>query len=418
MGLKTKIIFNTVIQIFGRLFTAATTYLVALLLVRSYGVFGFGEFVKITTFVSYFYIISDFGANAIVVKKMTDEKNSEEKFLGNLLSMRILGSIALMFIAISLLLFLPQGNSQGFTKTARFGILLCSFTIISQSLITTANAYFQKTMRYDKSIVAVVCGYLLTISLAYIFSFARVSISVVSLAYVFGGFFTAAISFLLIRQKILPLFDIGIWKNIFISSLPLGLMLTLNVVYFKADSFILTLTRPTQEVGIYGLAYKFFEMSLTLPTFFMNSLYPVFLEKRQNEGRGFLKILKKSGLILLLASLVATLVFIVFAPTLINFTSGDKQVDFAGAISALRILSLSLPFFFVSSFLMWFLIANNKQKILPALYAVSMVFNVVLNLVFIPTHGYLAAATITVVSEAVVMLLLIIPCWKYQTYDN
>ncbi len=100
------------------------------------------------------------------------------------------------------------------------------------------------------------------------------------------------------------------------------------------------------------------------------------------------------------------------APLLINFTSGSKSSDFVGATSALRVLSLSLPFFFISSFLMWFLITHDKQKILVPIYAVSMLLNIVLNLVFIPQYGYMAAAATTLITEAFVTILLIIPSWK------
>ena len=56
-------------------------------------------------------------------------------------------------------------------------------------------------------------------------------------------------------------------RSLFIASFPLGLTLLFNVVYFHIDSIILTFTRTSAEVGIYGLAYKIFELPLVLPTF-------------------------------------------------------------------------------------------------------------------------------------------------------
>ena len=405
-----KVAYNTSVQVFGRLFTGLITYLVTLILVRQYGSVGFGEFVKILTYISYFYIMADFGANAVTLRKITADEKETNVFMSNLLGFRIVFSLILVFVSTSLLVFLPQGTDQGFTSVARLGIILGSLTILTQSLLTTTNVYFQKTMRYDKSVIAASLGYLLTLLLAFGFARLNVSVALLSLPYVMGGAFSVLVAFLFLGQGILPAFNIKYWRIIFFESLPLGITLVLNLVYFKADSFILTLTRSTQEVGVYGLAYKFFEICLVLPTFFMNSLYPIFLERKNN---GLENILRKSGLFLLFSSLILTLAVFITAPAIINFTAGTKQVDFEGAIIALRILSLSLPFFFISSFLMWLLITHEKQNLLVPFYGLSMILNVVLNAIFIPTHGYLAAAITTGITEVFVTLLLLIPSRKY-----
>ena len=54
---------------------------------------------------------------------------------------------------------------------------------------------------------------------------------------------------------------------------------------------------------------------------------------------------------------------------------------------------------------MWILIAARKQHALVYIYGGSMVFNIALNMVFIPQYGYMAAAWITVASEALVLLV-------------
>lgn len=413
MNLKLKVLYNTAVQILGRFFTSIVTYLITLLLVRQYGPVGFGEFVKILTFVSYFYIMADFGFNAVVVKKITEDSQKTSVLISNLVGLRIAVSLFLIFVAISVLAFLPQGVDQGFTQVVRLGIIIGLLTILTQSLLTSTNAYFQKTLRYDKSVLAACLGYILTLCVAFVFAKNHLPVAFLIISYVLGGILSVLVSFLMLDEKILPMFNKKVWWMMLSSSWPLGLTLILNMVYFKADSFILTLTRSTKEVGVYGLAYKFFEMALVVPTFFMNSMYPVFLEKLKDKSFEFQRILKKSGLILFSASILITTVLFFASPFLINFTSGEKFQDFQGAIIALRILSLSLPFFFFSSFLMWILITHDRQKTMMFFYAVSMLLNIVLNIVLIPKYGYIAAAVTTGISEFFVMVLLLIPCWKY-----
>ena len=178
-------------------------------------------------------------------------------------------------------------------------------------------------------------------------------------------------------------------------SLPLGVTLIFNLVYFRADSVIITLTRPTAEVGVYGLAYKIFEVVLVFPTFFMNAVYPFMIQKT----RDMKKIFFRSALFLFLVSCLVLLVLWIAAPlvSLIN-------IDFTLSVNALRVLSLGLPFFFVTSATMWALIAVNKQTALAVIYGASMIINIVGNILLVPHYGYMAAAWLTVGCEGLVLV--------------
>jgi len=150
----------------------------------------------------------------------------------------------------------------------------------------------------------------------------------------------------------------------------------------------------------------------------MNALYPVMLQMKKRDlglnlpagkagikdlriyNQEFISLVSRSALFLFLISLILSLVLWFAAPLIVLI-----KRDFLSGISALRILSLGLPFFFLSSLTMWILIAARKQTILAYIYGVSMLMNISLNILYIPVFGYMAAAWITVVSEAVVLLL-------------
>jgi O-antigen/teichoic acid export membrane protein len=193
-------------------------------------------------------------------------------------------------------------------------------------------------------------------------------------------------------------------KGLFWVSAPLGITLLFNLVYFRVDSIILTLTRTTAEVGVYGLAYKIFELPLVIPTFFMNALYPVMLEHTVHGTRytesEYISVLKKSAGLLFAGSLIVIGALWIGAP-IISFI----RTDFVGGTQVLRVLALGLPFFFLSSLTMWTLIAKKKQTLLAVIYFISMIVNVLLNMIFIPRFGYMAAAWITVGSEGFVLAM-------------
>ena len=135
-------------------------------------------------------------------------------------------------------------------------------------------------------------------------------------------------------------------------------------------------------------------------TFFMNSLYPVMLGQVKEGEEKLKNLIKKLTFLLLFTSLPLTLLVFFLAPLLTLI-----KADFSPSILALRVLSFSFPLFFLSALFMWVLIALGRQRLLMFFYGISMILNIILNLIFIPQYGYLASATLTGVTELAVLIL-------------
>jgi O-antigen/teichoic acid export membrane protein len=403
---KTKTVaINTVSQLAGKLVSGGITFAISLIIAHMFGSKGYGDFTKITTYVAVFYLFADFGINAIYLK------NSATDSFKSLISLRFIMAIIFMMLALAIMSFLPGNNIDGYSGAVKIGIILFIPTILFQAFINTANAVFQKNLRYDLATVALVGGALISVILVYlsgqIFQ-PEIALPAMIVSMATGLFITAILAVGLSRKfnnwslnfSPLPL------KELFFSSLPLGMTLISNVIYFRADSFILTLTRTTEEVGIYGFAYKLFEFILVFPTFFMNAVYPLMVRHNQNsidQKLVYNRIIKKSGIFLTLIAVISTGLIWIFAPWV-----SLVRPEFVASILPLRILALGLPAFFLSSLTMWMLISVGKQSVLFLIYLVSMIFNIMMNLFFIPKFGYMAAAIITDVSELIVLVFSLI----------
>lgn len=394
-SLKANLAINTTAQIVARAVSAVTTFIITMIIARRFGADGFGDFIKITTYVAFFYLVADFGFNAIYLQRNDTWED--------LLVLRLIVSSLLVLAACAILVLLPHGSAQGYTQLVRTGILLFLPSIFFTALTTTGNGLFQKYLRYDLSTIAVTAGSLVSlilVSLAATNAMFNSTIVSVTTALLVGGAVTTLVTLFLTRslERVhhtvisLP----RIWL-LFAASIPLGLTLLFNLVYFHVDSIILTLMRSTWEVGIYGLAYKVFELTLVFPTFFMNALYPIMLGSEEKKLKN---ILIRSSIFLLSMSFLCILVVWVSAPVITLVRN-----DFAACIPVLRVLSLGLPFFFLSSLTMWILIARKKQMLLAFIYGFSMIVNMSLNVLYIPKFGYMAAAWITVASEALVLFM-------------
>ncbi|MBI4136702.1 oligosaccharide flippase family protein [Candidatus Roizmanbacteria bacterium] len=403
MSLKLKIAGNTLAQLVSKGIASATTFFITLLIAREYGAAGYGDFTKIFSYIVLFYLIGDFGMNAVFLR----EEAHRKLHIASLVAIRIVSGIVLIFISLAITSFLPFSpeTNDGFSPAVKLGIIVLSPTILTMSLTTSFNALFQKYLRYDKATIASALGSVTILSLVVLFSRAQASIVWLVSSYVAGGIITICAAYLLSRaltiwKHIDWVEQIKIGKSLLFLSLPLGLTLVFSVIHFRADIFILTLYRTTEEVGVYGLASKFFEFALTVPTFFMNAVYPVLLGVIADHQKSK-RLVTQSIYILGALSLIGLTVGMIGAPLL-----ELVKDEFVDSIVPFRILIASLPLFFLSSVFMWYLIAQNKTWQLVWIYGVGMVCNIVLNIIFIPSYGVPAAAVTTAVSETILITLL------------
>jgi len=276
-----------------------------------------------------------------------------------------------------------------------------------QALITTTNAYFQETLHYEYATYATAAGSFVTLILLLI----AVSIFLPSFglfaalfATIAGSLIAVIISFLFAKKLkgVLRIFWDGKQiRNMILSAAPLGITLMFNVVYFRIDTFILTITRSTNEVGIYGLAYKFFELALVVPTFAMNAIFPSLVEAMtQKNMEVFWKRVKIAFTVLAVCSVFVFVGGWFLAPFVVYI-----RPEFSLSIAPLRILLVSLPFFYLTSVTMWLLVVFKKRWQMIVVYGLSMLINIIANSLFIPQGGYIAAAWITGISEGIVLIL-------------
>jgi O-antigen/teichoic acid export membrane protein len=140
---------------------------------------------------------------------------------------------------------------------------------------------------------------------------------------------------------------------------------------------------------------------IAFPTFLGFSLFPILL-RYKNDVKKMNEKIKFYSVILFLSGIVLTVIILTASPLLVLLGENYKLT-----ILPLQILSISLPFFFLTSLFQWVLLLKNKVKILIFVYAFTMLINLVLNIIYIPMYSYFSSSVITVITEALVLLLMI-----------
>lgn len=393
-----KIIQQTSWQVVFKIVTTLGGFVILGIVSRIYGEAGLGNFTLALTYLAFFYVLADFGFNGYILGRLQELNFSLE--WRKLLGVRIVWGVFLTILAgILPLIFAP--NLIDFKLAVLFGAL----TIFLNSMFFSAQALIQVKLKYEFSAWPVFLSAPAGVLLIYYLSNLGAPIFLLTGGYVLSWVIYMVLAFFLIRtiiKNFSPIFDKTYAKELFTKSFPLSATLFLNVIYFRADAFMLSFYKGSAEVGIYNLAYQVFQSILVLPAFMMNSFYPMMLQTLKNKIERFSYQIKIAALGLLVLSLI--LLFIVYGLSfmVIKLITGS---GFAGSVQSLQILSLGFPAYFLSALLMWVMVAKKMYTKLLVVYGIGLIVNIIANLIFIPQHGYMASSWITGISEYFILAL-------------
>lgn len=399
-----KVSQQTFWQILGKIVTSVTTFIFLGIVARNYGEAGTGVFTLALTYLAIFYLLADFGFNAHLLKSFHSYGQEGQTLeLRKLLGTRIILAGTLFSFALGTLPFWPF-TTEPFANAVLFG----SLAIFGSAIFVTSNLVFQAKLRYEYSVIASSAGTLGSLGLVAWFSDLNLPLSSIMLAHLIGWIVIANVALLLVKKFITtvsPIFDKRYSLNLIKSSWPIAATLALNVVYFRADTFILSYFKTATEVGIYNIAYSVFQSALVLPTFIMNAYYPIMLESLTQHPQKFSRQLKFTAFSLSGLAFVGVIFTYLLGPLLIELLTGG---GFNGATEVLNILSLGFPAYFLSALLMWLMVIKKQYKLLLIIYSVGLVFNIVLNWLYIPQYSFYASAWITVGSEYSILFLQLV----------
>ncbi|MFI5265121.1 MAG: polysaccharide biosynthesis C-terminal domain-containing protein [Candidatus Levyibacteriota bacterium] len=392
---------NAFSQLTIRLAGGLTTFLITLLIVSSLGLFTLGSFVKVTAFVALFYLIVDFGLNTIYLR---DYFKEIEQYFGNLLSLRLVIAGLAYILILGITYVLPSGLNVGFSPSEKIGIIIFSLTLFTEAVLLSFSGLVQKKLLQRSLLVPTIVSSLFVL-LAVYYSVKINNLNLIFLAYPLGDIIQIILIFLFVKRafdfSLLPVDFRSFSGKTIRASGPIALMLLLNVVYFRIDTVILSIYKSTIDVGIYGFSYKIFEFLIAFPTFLSASVFPILILSKDDTAQ-FRNKVRSYSYILFLFSLCISAVVFLGAPVI-----SLLRENLDSAILPLRILCFSLPFFFLTSLFQWVLLLRNRIKFLVITYAVTMVINILLDVIFIPVLSYNGAATITVITEGIVFCCMI-----------
>jgi O-antigen/teichoic acid export membrane protein len=387
-----RVAWNTGAQALGKAAVLAIGAVSIAVTTRYLGAAGYGQLALALAFVQMLGLLADLGLLTVVVREISRDPAATERLVGNALTLRLALSLGVIVLAGLLSLALP------YTPEVRVAILIAGVPLVLGLANTALVAVFQARLRMDRAAVSDVVGR--AAGFAALVAVAALDLgfyAVVATAGV-GAFVTLVVTWLLARPlvRVRPAASRSVWRALLAAALPVGAALAVTEVYFRADTVIVSLFRPYEEVGFYALGYRVIELLGMLPAIVMTSVFPL-LSRYLTESRDLaLRTVDAAADLFVAFGVAVAAGGLVVAPQLVRLIGGE---EFEGAATTLRILLFAGALAFISGLLGLTLIAGERQRSALRLGLAALAFNVPLNFVLVPSLGIEAAAAVAVASE-------------------
>jgi len=395
-----KIVKHTLIQASGRVIGLIIGLFTIALLTRYLGQEGFGWYMVAFSWLQIFSIVVDFGLFMVGLKLIGEKPYEKQKIFSQLFWLRFFSAVIFVLLLPQIVWLFPYDLP---IKLA-VGILSWSFFFASLNQLLTVSFQSRVKMQF------VAGGEILGKLGALLALFLVVHFDLGFYAAVFSVIIYALVMFLFLFLRLGRSFSLRwYWQNdlvkkILQESWPLGVIIILNTIYFKADIIILSWYFDAALVGLYGAAYKILEILVSFPAMYLGLLLPFFSRWWRVADRDKLKIYISHSFDLAWVLAVPLIVLGIFiSRPAMSLVAG---VEFAGAGLWLKLLLLAAAFIFFGQLFGYVLVSVGQQKLQLKIFLLVAVLAVTAYLIFIPRFGAWAAALITIAAELLAAVLL------------
>jgi len=397
-----KIFTNTVGQITLRVFEVIVGVLTLGLITRYLGQEGFGQYTTVTALLQFFIILVDLGLYLTLLRELSaDTENRAEHITNNIFTMRVISSAAFLAIAILIISFTP------YPREIKMGVMALASSFLFISLISTLTALFQKTLQVVKiAAVNLIAKVLLLVTVAIII-FSDLGLQSIFIA----SSVVSGLSFILLLRvlKSLPVpihlrfrADLTYWRVVIQKTWPIAVTTALNLIYFKADTIILSLFRSQEIVGIYGASYRVLEIIATFPHMFMGLLLPVMTVAWVARNTEKLNLIwrKAFGFFAFITLPLIAGALVVGKPLMVLIAGGDFELSG----SVLKILIVATATIFFGTLYTYMVLVVERQRQMMKYFLLTAIVALIGYFIVIPLYGLWGAAWMTLVAEILIVI--------------
>jgi O-antigen/teichoic acid export membrane protein len=393
LGLGSRALRNSTIVLTAKVIARLIALVTVLYMIRKLGNQHYGVFVALINLTAISSVVLDLGFNVLFVREGARHSTEIERYLRNVMSLRLLMSV----LALLLLAALVYPIGLGDLIVPGFVLMV----LTSYSTLLRNGLYAVQQLGYEA--LAVILESLLLLALVVYGGRTNQGVAYYVWAYAAQyGFDCVYFSVVLATKRIALIgwrFETSLLREWFWKGLPFALTFVLTVLYFKIDQPLVLIFHGRVDSSYYAAAYKPIEALLFIPITFLSVVFPVLSIYHRERPAELLDALNRFYKALLIMGWPASVGIFVLARPLAPLLFGPT--GFANAEAPLKILALALGIAFANNTFIGALNASDRQSSFAWVAGWSLVANVTLNLALIPPFSYIGASWATVATEVV-----------------
>jgi O-antigen/teichoic acid export membrane protein len=367
---------------------------VTLLLVRSLGDEGFGQWATLLAVVGFAGYFGEMGLDRVAVERAAARPQTAASWLGGLIGLRLALTVPAAVTALAICLWLSD------TAPMRAAAVVLT-VLVPIAAIGSARVAFQLQVRNAVAVAVELANGILWAA------------AVVVVAVLDGGLVAYAAAFVAVSaatslvQLALALRTTEFrlrgsrarWRTLLRLGVPVGVGGLLTFGYGYIDQVIVFAIAGARDAGLYGAVYRIYERIQFLPAAVMTTLFPIFVAARAADPARVRRLFQLAFDALVLLSLPALTIVLAGPEQIVRLLFGPEFTDAAPALPLLMATFVLVSVGYLAGYL---IIAYELQRRFVLIALVALVLNVTANLVFVPIGGFMAAAWITLGTELLV----------------
>lgn len=382
---------NFVSLIGGEILSRILGVALFIILARHLGPEDFGIYTLALSFYMIFSLISNFGLSNLLVKDVAREKEVAPKYIGSIMVIKSILSIA----CIVLLILLTWILDYPFKTT--IAILIYSIALIFSSHMETFSSLFRayEVMQYSSliNILRSIIGFILVLAAVYM----QLGILEIVGTQALSFFIVFIIFFYFTNKrfvKIKPLFDGILIKKLILGALPFLMTGTVYIINAKVDVVMLSKLGSESMVGLYSAANELIFTLFVIPNLLSTAIFPVISKKFKESINSIAEMCNFSSKILIILGVPMGTGIFILSPQIIHLIYGQRFND---SIIALQILSITIILTFSRVVFSWALTAIDKVNLALTEYILCLILNIVLNIFLIPKYGLIGISIANII---------------------
>ena len=386
---------DVTVQIAGRFANLVLGVFVTIVVVRSLGDVGFGEWSSLLAVIALAQALSDLGFTQVTVRRAAEDPRGEPEWLGALVQLKLALSIIAFGVSGAVVIAISTSTEM---RTAG---LIVSLTLLLAAP-SALRAIFQLRIRNDLVILVITVNSLL-------WALAAVAVlawgeSLVALALGFAAALAVATALQVVLALRLGTVRLrGVrhrWPEMLRVGIPVAIGSALILSYGRIDQILVLELAGAEDAGLYGAVYRIFDQSQFVAISVATTIFPLLAASYATDPGRFRNLLQTAAEVMLAPMIGGFVLVLVYAEDLVTVLFGS---EFAPAADALIVLTATLIPVSLGYLVGMVVILTETQRAFMAVAAAGLVFNVAANIAVIPIWGFVAAAWVTLLTELLVL---------------